>query len=183
MKIYTRTGDAGDTTCSGGRRVRKSDVQVTAGGEIDELNAHIGSCLQTTEAAGAGKIAEALRPLPGELFVVGALLAAAGTDAKPNVSLDESAVRRMEGVMDRAGVELPQLTHFVLPGGCELACRLHVARTICRRAERAVVRVADAGIEVPPVVLKYLNRLGDLLFVLAREANFASGATEAVWKP
>jgi cob(I)alamin adenosyltransferase len=195
MKIYTKRGDRGDTDPGlprrrpgkpgDGRRVRKSDVRVAALGEVDELNAHIGLCLAACSAAGNGEVAEALRPVQGELCAIAAKLGAspAGGDLKP----DEAAPARMERQIDAAWAELPNLAHFILPEGCELACRLHVARTVCRRAERAIVALADSGAsdndtrKVPPEVFRYVNRLSDLLFALARLANRHAGVGEQTW--
>ena len=183
MPIYTRTGDEGFTIRPGGRRVRKSDPCVAAVGAVDELNSHIGLCLQASAAAEQAPVREALEPLPAELLLVGAALAAAGTDQRTGVSVDEAAVRRMEGQIDEIWAKLPALSHFILPVGCELACRLHVARTVCRRAERAAVAAEDSGCRLAEIVLGYLNRLSDLLFALSRLANAGAGVEERVWKP
>ena len=117
----------------------------------------------------------------GELLCIGAHLAASGTKTKADVQLGASAVERMEKQIDEATASLPALEHFILPGGCELACLLHVARTVCRRAERCVVAASDAGLAVPAEALRYLNRLSDLLFVLARLANHLAGLDETIW--
>ncbi len=181
MTIYTRMGDEGFTNRPNGRRVRKSDQQIDAVGAVDELNSSIGWCFQ---AAGDGRqeeIREALAPLQSELLALGAVLAVAGTDSPPDVELDESAVERMERQIDAAWQKLPELKQFVLSRGCELACRLHVARTICRRAERAAVAAAEAEKRIPTALFKYLNRLSDLLFALARLANHNEGIDEQTW--
>jgi cob(I)alamin adenosyltransferase len=178
-KVYIKVGDEGFTFRPGGQRVPKSDPAVEAVGTIDELNAHLGLCL-----AGAGELApvrEAIAPVQSGLLTVGALLAAAGTQERPSVNLDETAVAGMERQIDRMTAKLPELTHFILPAGCELACRLHVARTVCRRAERRAVALAEAGAPVPPEVLRYLNRLSDLLFTAARCADQAAGQADVVW--
>lgn len=179
MALYTKAGDDGDTDRGDGQRVRKSHARVVALGELDELNAHIGLCLAACSAAGQGEVAEMLHPLQGELCAVAAVLGPgpAGGAAAP----DDSAVARMERQIDAAWKELPPLEHFILPEGCEPACRLHAARTVCRRAERAVVACTDAAGPVPAGVLRYLNRLGDLLFVLARLANRHAGVDEQTW--
>jgi len=171
MKLYTKTGDEGSTLHPDGK-LRKTDPRVAANGTVDELNACLGLCIQG--AAGMQDVREALVPLQVELFAVGALLAGSESGA-----LDDAAVGRMETQIDAAWEQLPELTHFIVPGGCELACRLHVARTVCRRAERTIVAVCDAGHTVAPIVLRYINRLGDLLFALARLANFRSDQPEA----
>ena len=181
MKVHTKAGDEGFTFRPGKQRVRKIDICVEAVGDIDELNAHLGLCLQGTRGAEAAEVREALEPVQRELLTIGALLAAAGTDSRPNVALDESTVQGMEQQIDRLTTRLPELTHFILPGGCELACRLHVARTVCRRAERRVVALADAQTPVPPIIVRYLNRLSDLLFMVARLANHIAGVSDAGW--
>jgi cob(I)alamin adenosyltransferase len=210
MPIYTRKGDAGDAHRPGGRRVRKSDALLEALGSLDEFNAHLGWCLQCAAGAvaqakrkrsgrGEGKslgrtpitdtaaayrdIIEALTPLQGELMAMGALLAAAGRAGDPGVSLDPSAVARMEKQIDAAWAALPELRHFILPGGGEMSCRLHVARTVCRRAERRVVAAVDAGAPAPSVVLQHLNRMSDLLFAMARLADHAGGEEDRLWTP
>jgi len=181
MKVHTKAGDEGFTFRPGKQRVRKIDICVEAVGDIDELNAHLGLCLQGARGAEAAEVREALEPVQRELLTIGALLAAAGTDSRPNVALDESTVQGMEQQIDRLTTRLPELTHFILPGGCELACRLHVARTVCRRAERRVVALADAQTPVPPIIVRYLNRLSDLLFMVARQANHIAGVSDAGW--
>ncbi len=182
MKLYTKTGDDGTTGRPGGGRTSKSDPLVAAGGAVEELNAHLGLCLAHASAEDAVRIVEALGTVQSDVLAAGALLAAVGTGERPGASLDASCVDRMEREIDEAHASLPALKSFVVPGGAELTCRLHVARTVCRRAERAVVAAADGGADVPAVVLQYLNRLGDLLFVLARLANRAAGAEEEPWR-
>jgi cob(I)alamin adenosyltransferase len=177
MKPYTRTGDDGTTGRPGGRRVRKSDPGVEANGAVDELNAHVGLCRQMLEATGLGELAADLREIQSELLAAGAAIA--GAEAPLPLA---PAARRFEAQVDRLAADLPELASFLLPGGCELACRLHVARTVCRRAERAVVAAADSGAGIGPAVLAYLNRLSDLLFVLARWANRAAGVEEERWQ-
>jgi cob(I)alamin adenosyltransferase len=178
MALYTKTGDGGETDRGDAQRVRKSDRRIVALGEVDELNAHVGLCLQGCSAAGDGEIAGMLRPIQGELMALASALAGRAGGAE---GLDESAPARMEGQIDSAWELLPPLEHFVLPYGCELACRLHLARTVCRRAERAIVAHADAGGALPPTMLRYLNRLSDLLFALARLANHHAGVEEQTW--
>ncbi|HAU38378.1 MAG TPA: cob(I)yrinic acid a,c-diamide adenosyltransferase [Phycisphaerales bacterium] len=180
MTIYTSGGDEGFTTRPGGRRVPKSDAMLEAVGSVDELSSHLGLCLSACDDACA-EIRDVLAQTQQELMVVGALLAAAGTGAAPKVTLDETSVRRMEQQMDRAVKQWGDLAHFILPRGCELAARLHVARTVCRRAERAAVKAVDSESRIPRIVLHYLNRLSDLLFTLARQANRANGCDEAPW--
>jgi len=188
MPVYTGKGDEGDTSGADGVPVRKTDLRVKALGGVDELNAHIGLCVQAASAGPlpdvAGPLAdivEALETVQRELFVMGAMLAVLTPGREAKVALDGAAVDRMERQIDQAWAKAGDLTHFILPGGCELACRLHVARTVCRRAERGVVVAADAGNAIPAVVLKHLNRLSDLLFALARLANHEAGQTEKQW--
>ena len=188
MKIYTKQGDAGDTRRLGGLKVRKSDPICDALGGIDELNAAIGWCLQAEQAASlagasgsSNAIIQSLSPLQGELLAIGSAIAAAGTAVSPKLTLDEDSILRMERQIDEAVHEMPPLTHFIIPGGTDLACRLHLARTICRRAERSLVAAMDAGLNVNPIIEKYINRLSDLLFTLARLANCAAGVPDRVW--
>ena len=182
MSLYTRTGDDGTTGRPGGRRVPKSDPLVRANGAVDELNAHLGLCLVQAAADGLQPVVEALEPVQPELLAAGALLAAVGAVAPTGVSLDDDDVTRMERQIGQIASSLPELTAFVLPRGTELSCRLQVARTVCRRAERVVVAAAQARADVPPVVLKHLNRLSDLLFALARLALHAAGQEDAPWR-
>ena len=181
MTIYTRKGDKGFTHRPDGQAVRKSEAFCQALGTIDELNSVVGWCIQSAAQAGAEDVRAALQDVQRELMASGALLAAAGTTARPNVALDPASVDRMEHQIDAAWARAGDLTHFILPGGCELACRLHVARTVCRRAERCVVAAVDSGVPSDPLVLRHLNRLSDLLFALARLANHLAGQDEQLW--
>jgi cob(I)alamin adenosyltransferase len=162
MKIYTKTGDDGSTGLLGGPRVRKSEARIDCYGIIDELNAMIG----WSSIAAEGATAQALRAVQNDLFVIGSHLAVADGTAPPASLpiLEESLISKLEMQIDTAVAQLPPLRNFVLPGGCELAGRLHVARTVCRRAERRVVAFAQDR-PVSPVILTYLNRLSDWLFV------------------
>ena len=169
MPIYTRKGDQGDTSGPGGRKVRKSDPLCHALGGIDELGAHVGWCVAAACGAEAAPIAAALAPIGSELLTLGAMMAASGSTPAP-VAITAQSVARMEAQIDQAMGACEPLTHFIVPGGGELACRLHVARTVCRRAERHIVAAVDAGAIMPEAGLKYVNRLGDLLFALARLA-------------
>ena len=177
-KIYTRGGDTGETSLGDGSRVSKLDGRIEAFGAVDELNAALGLVL-------AGDLPDELRGLiarvQNELFDVGADLSVpAGVDGRLRV--EQSMVDRLEQDCDRFNAELPELRSFVLPGGTEAAARLHVARTLCRRAERDVLRAA-AKHDLGPLVAVYLNRLSDLLFVLARAENALAGQDEPLWKP
>lgn len=174
MKIYTRTGDGGETALFGGRRVRKDDRGVEACGAVDELNAHLGVC----RAWAAGDPARLLAGLQADLLLIGADLAA--PEGPPRVGRDH--VGALEAAIDRVSADLPPLRNFILPAGGAGAAALHVARTVARRAERRCVALAGAR-PVNPHALAYLNRLSDLLFVLARQANASAGAAEEPWIP
>ncbi len=178
MKIYTKTGDAGQTGLIGGRRVDKHHVRVVAYGGVDELNAAIGWAL--VPCGDPARAAE-LRRIQDDLFVLGAELAT-DNDAQPPTRLGVQAIERLEGWLDRVWEPLPELRNFVLPGGSELAARLHLARTVCRRAERAVVELSQEH-RLDPWVIPYLNRLGDLLFAYARAANRHAQLDDVVWVP
>jgi len=181
MKIYTKTGDDGSTGLLGGARVSKAEPRIDCYGLVDELNATLGWAGAVTPI---GELPEHLRSIQSELFVIGSHLAVADGAAPPATlpPLEESAVARLEMQIDAAVARLPALRNFILPGGSEQAARLHVARTVCRRAERALVRFAQDR-PVPPIILTYLNRLSDWLFVQARLANGQNGIEDALWKP
>lgn len=183
MKIYTKTGDEGSTSRPGGQRVPKYDPLIDATGGLDELNAHIGWCVCSLGDQRHAEIREAIQPVQAELLTAGALLAAAGTDCLVKLELAGAAVSRMEGQIDVATDKLPELRHFIFPGGCEAACRLHIARSVCRRVERAVACAAGVESHIPAVIFKYLNRLSDLLFTLARLANWLEGRQDDIWDP
>jgi cob(I)alamin adenosyltransferase len=180
-KIYTRTGDAGQTGLFGGGRVSKADPRVAAYGEVDELNAALGAVLacQPVELE-----RELLQGIQRDLFAIGGRLAspdpAKVAEALEKARLTPERITSLEAAIDRANAALAPLTAFVLPGGTMKAALFHVARTVCRRAERSVVALAQGG-AVPPHVLPYLNRLSDLLFTLARLANRTAGAVERTW--
>lgn len=176
MKIYTKTGDGGDTGLFGGARVSKADPRVSAYGDVDELN----SCLGLARATGLpGEVDSLIENIQSELFRLGAELATApGRELKGFEPLDDGCVEGLEKTIDDVESRLEPLKTFVLPGGSIGAAQLHVARTVCRRAERSVV---SAQSEIRPVVLRYLNRLSDLLFTLARDANRAAGVADVPW--
>ena len=180
MKIYTKTGDEGFTKRPDGEKVRKCDPRIEAMGALDELNAHIGWCLAGGGDQRHAEIRDALIPVQPELFAAGALLAGSGADSSATAELPESAITRMERQIDAIVGALPELKHFIIPGGCELPARLHIARTVCRRAERSVARTAGGEIGLPKIIFKYLNRLSDLLFALGRAANHAEGQKEEI---
>jgi cob(I)alamin adenosyltransferase len=182
VKLYTRTGDTGETSLFDGTRTRKDDARVDAYGEIDELNAWLGLARAASPNAGLDAALDAeLLAIQRDLFALGAQLADPGDKIAARVGkviLDDASVERLEHLIDRVEAELPPLRHFILSGGGAAGATLHVARTICRRAERRMVAL-DPPID--PVLIRYVNRLSDLLFVLARAANHRSGASEIEW--
>lgn len=187
MKIYTRRGDEGETGLLGGVRVPKSDARVDAYGTVDELNATVGLAL-ALDREGRGVLdAARLKRLQDDLFAVGARLAAADPERAREKGLvpdfPPERIDDLEAWIDEMDAELPELDAFVLPGGSVTAAQLHAARTVCRRAERAVVRLAEEDTGLLDVVLPYLNRLSDLLFTLARSANERAGVEETEWEP
>lgn len=177
-RIYTRSGDQGETHLGDMSRAPKDGLRITAVGEVDELNSAIG----VARAAGVGPADARLSTIQNELFDLGADLAVPGeTDGDPPpLRIVEEAVTRLEGWCDEINAGLSDLTSFVLPGGSAAGAALYLARAVCRRAERAVVALARAE-EVNPSALAYLNRLSDLLFILARDANGPEG--ETLWVP
>jgi len=178
MKIYTRTGDDGTTGLLGAGRVPKHDARVEAYGCVDELNAALG----VARAADTGRLVdEHLAALQQQLFQVGAELAT--SDARLLASLErvsDDDVAALERLIDRFDAELAPLTRFILPGGTPLAAQLHLARTVCRRAERRVTALAGRE-HVEPRLVRWLNRLADLLFVMARWTNARDGGAETTW--
>jgi cob(I)alamin adenosyltransferase len=178
VKIYTRTGDTGETSLYGGARARKDDARVDAYGEVDELNAWLG--LVRASHLDAALDAE-LATIQRDLFALGAQLADPRDALAPRVTkavIDDGHVERLEQLIDRLEDELPPLRRFILAGGTAAGAALHVARTVCRRAERRIVGLEPA---VDPVLVRYVNRLSDLLFVLARTANHRGGIAETEW--
>ncbi len=188
-RIYTRTGDRGETGLIGGRRVLKDDARVEAYGSLDELNSAIGAAraaLAQEGGAAAGRaeataeIDAALDQIQRDLFVIGAEVAAPGNEAQgPRIGPPEVAA--LESIIDHLDAALPALRVFILPGGSPAGAALHMARTVARRAERRVVTLSRAE-PVNPEILRYLNRVADLLFVLARAVNARAGVTEAEWR-
>jgi|SRR5919204_2701972 cob(I)alamin adenosyltransferase len=171
-RIYTRGGDAGETSLGDGRRVPKSDPRVAAFGEVDELNSLIGLALAARPSA---EVAEVLAQIQNDLFDLGADVSVP-VEVEGRLRVSQAQIDRLEVLCDRFNEPLPELKSFVLPGGSELAARLHVARAVCRRAERTALAAP-----VSPLARVYLNRLSDLLFILARSAN--RGTDEPLWKP
>jgi cob(I)alamin adenosyltransferase len=178
VKIYTRTGDAGETSLFDGTRVKKHDGRVDAYGEVDETNAWLG--LARSPAIDADLDAEIVL-LQRDLFALGAQLADPAdriADRVTKAALGDADVARLERLIDRLETELPPLRRFILAGGTPAGAALHVARTVCRRAERRIVALDPA---VDPVLLRYVNRLSDLLFVLARAVNHRARVPETEW--
>lgn len=177
MKIYTKTGDDGTTGLIGGSRVPKSDARIECTGQIDEVNAAIG----WAAAVADGPLGSRLRAIQNELFVIGSNIAIGSGPHAKIPTLSHESIARLEREIDAADSNLSPLRNFILPGGGEASARLHLARTICRRAERAIVGFA-AEQPVPPLIVEYLNRLSDWLFVEAREANQREGKADVLWE-
>jgi cob(I)alamin adenosyltransferase len=180
VKLYTKTGDDGTTGLFGGGRVKKASLRVDAYGTVDELNAFVGVARATKlEPSTEGVLAQ----VQVDLFTLGAELACVpGRETRLSMKLiDATDAERLEEAIDAAEAGLPPLKNFVLPGGSAQAAALHVARTVCRRAERSVLSLDDAPARSEIVI--YLNRLSDLLFVLARKANAAAGIEDVPWAP
>jgi len=179
VKIYTKTGDSGDTSLFDGTRVSKTDPRVAAYGDVDELQA----CLGMVRAAGLPEdLNDMCVALQRDLFALGARLADPRHKIAKRVEkivIDDASVTRLEGWIDRLDTEIPPLRHFILSDGAASGAALHFARTVCRRAERAVLSLGKDAVE--PVVLVYLNRLSDLLFTMARAANHRAGSNETPW--
>lgn len=180
MKIYTRTGDTGQTGLFGGGRVSKTHPRVEAYGDIDELNAALGLARAIEMMP---RVDEIIVSLQRDLFAIGALLATPDREKMKRqlekASIDERRIRELEQAIDDGDAELEPLKSFIVPGGTPKAAALHVARTVCRRAERRVIALDQE--EIPAIVVVYLNRLSDLLFTLARVANHRAGAGEVTW--
>jgi cob(I)alamin adenosyltransferase len=193
MSIYTKVGDDGSTRQIDGEMAPKNGPRCRALGALDELNAHLGLAVaQVRTQAGDKKASKArkerLAELEGSLVALckhllaaGSTVASAGTKHELPTTLNEEIIRQMETYIDRAWDAMPTLDHFILPVGGELSCRLHVCRTVCRRAERDVLDLRDSGVALPDMLLRYLNRLADLLFSLARLANFEDKIPDQVW--
>jgi cob(I)alamin adenosyltransferase len=179
VKIYTKTGDSGETSLFDNSRVSKADARVDAYGEVDELNA----CLGAARAAGVdADIAAVLESIQRDLFAVGARLADPASriaDRLTKAAVTAAQIDALEQAIDRLETELSPLRRFILPGGSPAGALLHLARTVCRRAERRVVGLGPPPAD--PAVVMYLNRLSDLLFVMARAVNRRAGAPETEW--
>lgn len=181
MKIYTRTGDTGQTSLLGGDRVPKDSLRIESYGTVDELNSHIGLL---RDFAKGGLDAE-LMPIQATLFSLGSRLAS-GTEEQAEKfkvpAITETHVEQLESEMDRMDAELPPMRNFILPGGDMASSQAHVCRTVCRRAERLIVRLASEE-PVPEILVRYLNRLSDLFFVLARSIAHRNGVADTPWTP
>ncbi len=183
MKIYTKTGDVGTTSLVGGKRVSKASHRLEAYGTVDELNSHIG--LLAAMSIDDEQIVEFLYAIQNRLFNLGAYLATDNTDnpemQPAGITAEEIAL--IENEIDRLDQLLPPLHSFILPGGCLQAGQTNVVRTVCRRAERRLVALMEAGVAVHPLASAYLNRLSDYFFTLARYLNLATSTSERPWQP
>ncbi len=179
-KVYTRSGDEGRTGLIGGQRVPKDDPRIEAYGSVDELNSALGVALASDLSE---RLEAEVKRIQNELFHLGADLAtpADSRDSAAGPRIADRHVEALERLMDKLNEDLGPLQNFILPGGCPGAASLHLARTICRRAERRLVTLA-ARESVSPVALRYLNRLSDALFVMARYENHARGVTDVYWQ-
>lgn len=178
MKIYTRTGDDGMTGLLGGGRVAKDDLRIAAFGTVDELNAALGVC---RAAKLPDTIDHVLARLQHELFALGAELASPGGPPRGANLLDDAVIQRLEQSIDQFEATLTPLTTFILPGGSTAGAALHAARCVCRRAEREMVALTHIS-TVRPTAIQFMNRVSDLLFVLARAANSAAGVGDVPWE-
>lgn len=181
MKIYTKTGDAGETSLVGGQRVRKTCQRLESYGTVDELNSHLGVLITyCTDERDAAFLTKA----QGTLFVLGGYLATdtSEREVRQGNIVTPEMVAEVEAEVDRLQETVPPLRLFILPGGTRGAAYAHVCRTVCRRTEREILRLADEGVEVDANVLAYVNRMSDYLFVLARKMNCDAGVEDVVWK-
>jgi cob(I)alamin adenosyltransferase len=182
MKIYTKTGDAGKTSLIGGTKVLKSNPRIEAYGTVDELNSYIGL---VSDFCNDDHTKLILKEIQDRLFTIGSELAC---DPDKNIKmsipdLHESDISLLEKEMDEMDKELPVMKNFILPGGSPSVSFTHVARCVCRRAERCCVNLIENGAEVNPLILKYINRLSDYLFMLARYTGMKNNTPEIIWKP
>ncbi len=179
FRIYTKTGDSGETALFGGRRVSKSDLRVDAYGTVDELNAFIGLLRDSTDHAVTRSL---LKEIQDRLFSIGAHLASDPQKSLAAPDLENTDIQQLEEAMDDMDARLPPLTNFILPGGYPTVSVCHICRTVCRRAERLVVALhREEAVDV--LVLQYLNRLSDYFFMLARQLGADAGVKEIVWLP
>jgi cob(I)alamin adenosyltransferase len=183
-RIYTKRGDGGETGLVGGQRVPKDDLRIESYGTVDELNAFLGlACVSAAGEPRLAGLATILRRVQHELFNLGSILATKAEDVHPKQPrVTDVEVRQLEDEIDAGNADLPPLRSFVLPGGTRINAELHVARTICRRAERIVVALARRE-QVPGEAVRYLNRLSDALFVWSRWSSHILDAPEVLWEP
>lgn len=182
MKIYTKTGDKGTTSLIGGEKVSKADLRIDAYGTVDELNSFIG-LLRDQEVNQSEQRQAILQDVQDNLFVIGSILATVPGYTKFKLpEITEKHVSQLEEAMDRMNDELPELKHFILPGGNASVSVAHICRTVTRRAERAIIRLGDDK-NVSPVIIKYVNRLSDYFFVLGRKMGVELNAEEIKWVP
>ncbi len=181
-RIYTKTGDQGQTHLAGGQRVPKDAARIECYGTVDELNAFVGmAAIEAGESLPV--LVPILRRVQHELFNLGSILATQPEDVHPKQArITEAEIRQLEIEIDRMNADLAPLRSFVLPGGTRLNAELHVCRTVCRRAERLAVRLAREE-EIPPETIQYLNRLSDAFFVWSRWVNHTLGVAEVLWEP
>jgi len=179
MKIYTKTGDKGDTSLYGGTRVKKDHFRIQAYGTLDELNSYLGLAVSINKTS---ELSRELTRIQAEIFELGAELATPADKIKKNIGITEAHVGELELAIDRMQAALEPLKTFILPGGSELAAILHIARTIARRAEREIITLSKTD-EVRDLVIQYVNRLSDYLFVVARSANRLAGVPDTPWHP
>lgn len=187
-RIYTKRGDAGETSLAGGQRVPKDSARIDAYGTVDELNAFVGLAVVSCEEMiahdpRAGRLLVILRRVQHELFNLGSILATLPEDVHPKQArITNAEVAQLEREIDAMNESLPSLRSFVLPGGTRVNAELHITRTVCRRAERLLIALARTE-PVPPETIRYLNRLSDAMFVWSRWVNNAVGAPEILWQP
>jgi cob(I)alamin adenosyltransferase len=177
-KIYTRKGDAGETSLIGGTRVPKYDLRIECYGSLDELNSYIGMLRDQQECRAYSDI---LQRIQDRIFVAESLLASDSPEsAAPLMKLESSDIDALEQAIDSMNNDLPVLTHFILPGGHPAVSWAHICRTVCRRVERLVIKLGETS-NADPIVIKYLNRLSDYFFVLARRISYELGIAENTW--
>jgi cob(I)alamin adenosyltransferase len=180
FKIYTKTGDKGETSLIGGVRVPKYHLRIESYGTVDELNSYIGLIIDSLQNS---DVSNSLFEIQDRLFTVGSVLASDPATSKMKIpDLHESDIEFLENEMDKMDLTLPELKNFILPGGNISASYCHVARCVCRRAERIVVLLSSES-EVPEIIVRYLNRLSDYLFMLSRKIVHDAGAKEIAWRP
>lgn len=184
MKIYTKTGDQGETGLLGGQRVSKSHLAIETCGEVDELNCHIGWTISHSNTdSTTNDVRQRLLQIQNDLFDLGSRIAASQSEKSQPAELSVGRITQLESWIDSHQSDLPVLNAFILPGGGSVGSSLHLARAVCRRAERSLVRLMETRPQLDlSRELIYLNRLSDLLFVLARQANLAHGQPEILWQ-